>query len=75
MNSTINRFILVFFTLFLGANSSILAQTKKIDSLIVALENTKSDVAKIPILRELSKAFTTVDVDKKFIYANQSIAS
>ena len=50
---------------------SVLAQNKKIDSLIVLLNKTKVDTAKIPILRQLSIAYTSVDVDKKFIYANQ----
>ena len=50
---------------------SVLAQNKKIDSLIVLLNKTKVDTAKIPILRQLSMAYTSVDVDKKFIYANQ----
>lgn len=53
------------------ANSSLIAQTKKIDSLKTALQNEKSDLAKIPILKQLSISFTTIDVDKKFIYAKQ----
>ncbi len=54
-----------------SANFSALAQTKKIDSLIVVLNKTKVDTAKIPILRALSVAFTPIDVEKKFYYANK----
>lgn len=64
------RFIIVFLFVIFGINVS-QSQNKKIDSLLVELNKTKTDTAKIPILRALSIAFTPIDVDKKFIYANQ----
>jgi len=63
-------YLLLFFTLLLGSDY-LWAQNKKIDSLLVELNKTKVDTLKIPILRALSKAFTAVDLDKKFLYANQ----
>ena len=70
----LTTYLKVFLVLgtFLGCPTfTVLAQNKKIDSLIVLLNKTKVDTAKIPILRQLSIAYTSVDVDKKFMYANQ----
>jgi signal transduction histidine kinase/uncharacterized protein HemY len=64
------RYLLLFFALILAPNF-LWAQNKKIDSLLVELHKTKADTSKIPILIGLSKAFTSVDLDKKFLYANQ----
>ena len=53
------------------STSSLLAQNKKIDSLIGILDKEKNEVAKIPTLRSLSQSLTSVDPDKKYVYANQ----
>lgn len=63
--------LLLICTLFSCANASVIAQTKKIDSLILVLKNAKSEKAKLPILHKLSQSFTTVDPDKKYFYAKQ----
>jgi two-component system sensor histidine kinase/response regulator len=63
--------MLLLFALFFSAEFSLLAQNKKIDSLIVALKNEKSEPARVPILLQLSKYFTSIDPDRKYIYANQ----
>jgi signal transduction histidine kinase/Tfp pilus assembly protein PilF len=75
MHDQPTRFIksLLIIAVFLKAGSISFAQNKKIDSLLITLENEKSEVAKLPILRELSQSFTSVDVDKKYIYARQML--
>lgn len=63
--------LLLVFALLFSANCYVLAQNKKIDSLLVALKVEKSEIAKIPILRQLSKSFTAIDPDRKYVYSNQ----
>lgn len=67
----IKRILILLVAFFIGANTSLWAQNKKIDSLEHVLSQSKSDTSKISTLRALSIAFTSVDVDKKFHYANQ----
>ena len=64
-------FKIIFVSVFLIAFPTINAQTKRIDSLKLELKNAKSATAKIPILRQLSKAYTTIDLDQKYKYAKQ----
>lgn len=71
MQNISNKVLYVLFVLFFGATFSAFAQNETIDSLKIALSNEKSAVAKIPILRKLSQNFTSIDVDKKYMYAKQ----
>ena len=66
--------LFVLFLIFCLADATVVAQTKKIDSLILALKNEKSEKGKLPILHQLSKSFTAVDPDKKYLYAKQLLA-
>jgi signal transduction histidine kinase len=59
------------FALLFGVKYPLLAQNNNIDSLTVALQKEKIEKKKIPILRQLSKAYTSVDPDRKYFYANQ----
>jgi signal transduction histidine kinase len=65
------KYSFFFLALLLMSTGFSWSQNKKIDSLLVELNKEKSEIAKIPILRQLSIAFTSVNVDKKFMYANQ----
>lgn len=69
--SSIKIVFLFFVTLLWGNNHFVHAQNKRIDSLVTALEQERSPLKNIPILRALSVNLTAVDPDKKYIYAKQ----
>lgn len=46
-------------------------QSRQIDSLNIELKAETNPVAKIPILRRLSKSFTAIDVDAKYVFAKE----
>ncbi|RZL50333.1 MAG: tetratricopeptide repeat protein [Pedobacter sp.] len=73
MPNLFKRLVQVFcLYLFLFAfGNSANGQTTKIDELLGQLNKNNSDTAQLKILRKLSVAYSTVDPEKKYYYANQ----
>lgn len=65
------KLTLLVIALILGVSNFATAQNKKIDSLEIELKKQKSEVDKIPVLLKLSQSLTSVDPDKKYVYARQ----
>ena len=68
--SRLIHFSLLFIFIFFLSNA-VSAQTTKVDQLLVQLNKNSSDTAQLKIMRQLSVAYSSVNPERKFYYAQQ----
>lgn len=59
------------FCLMLFTTYAVNAQTTKVDELLITLKKSTTDSAQISVMKKLAVAYSSVDPEKKFYYANQ----
>ncbi|MBB5395407.1 tetratricopeptide repeat protein [Mucilaginibacter sp. AK015] len=67
---SIKRFINPYLLVFLFAFDPCFAQITKVNELLPRLKQTMPDTARLSLLKQLSTAYSSVDPEKKFYYAN-----